>query len=217
MVIYHLRWLFCVRFKDQTVISDKLSQDGDIETNPEPILNIESVEQGSFHYGNRELFGETAGIQYACNSFYALCWVQIKQIFHWVKSDLGHILAEEDCLYKILGTLGMPSADQLAGFVKMISRNISVRYARLETQLATLTFGDSFLRGIYWENANNASTNLSLLFMESFTTAIVSSGNWYYLFDSHSRDEREINVIHGTSALMKFNDLFEIEKCIQVA
>ena len=83
--------------------------------------------------------------------------------------------------------------------------------------MATLTFGDSFLRGIYWENANNASTNLSLLFMESFTTAIVSSGNWYYLFDAHSRDEREINVIHGTSALMKFNDLFEIEKCIQVA
>ena len=130
---------------------------------------------------------------------------------------MGHILAEGDCLYKVLGTLGMPSADQLPRFVKMISHNISVWYPRLETQLATLTFGDSFLRGIYWENANNASTNLSLLFMESFTTAIVSSGNWYYLFDSHSRDEREINVIHGTSALMKFNDLFEIEKCIQVA
>ena len=46
--------------------------------------------------------------------------------------------------------------------------------------------------------------------MESFTTAIISSGNWYYLFDSDSRDERGINVIHDTSALMKFNDLFEI-------
>ena len=121
--------LFCVGFKHQTVISDKRLQDGNIETNPEPVLNIERVEQGSFHYGNREQFGETAGIQYACNSFYALCWVQIKQMFHWGKSDLGHILAEGDCLYKVLGTLGMPSADQLPGFVKMISHNISVRYA----------------------------------------------------------------------------------------
>ena len=77
------------------------------------------------------MFGETAGIQCACNSFYALCWVQIKQIFHWGKSDLDHILAEGDCLYKSLGTLGMPSVDQLPGFVKMMSHNISVQYARL--------------------------------------------------------------------------------------
>ena len=53
--------------------------------------------------------------------------------------------------------------------------------------------------------------------MEGFTTAIVSSGNCYYLFDSHSRDERWLSMIHGTSVLMKFNDLFENEKCIQKA
>ena len=52
--------------------------------------------------------------------------------------------------------------------------------------------------------------------MESFTTARISSGKWFYLFDSHSRDEKELNVIYGSSALMKFNDLFEIEKYIQV-
>ena len=53
--------------------------------------------------------------------------------------------------------------------------------------------------------------------MEGFTTAIISSGNWYYLFDSHSCDKTGLNVIYGTSALMKFNDLFEIEKQIQVS
>ena len=95
------------------------------------------------------MFGETAGIQSACNSLYALCWVQIKQIFHWIKSDLDHILVEGDCLQKILGTLGMLSADQLPEFVKMFSHNNPVRYVRLETQLATLTFGDSSLRDIF--------------------------------------------------------------------
>ena len=119
--------------------------------------------QGSFHQENRELFGETAGIQCAYNSLYALCWVQIKQIFHWGKSDLDHILAEGDCLYKILGTLDMLSADQLPGLVKMFNHNIPVRYVRHGTQLATLAFGDSFLRDVFRESASNARTTLSLL------------------------------------------------------
>ena len=100
--------------------------------------------QASFHEENRELFGETAGIQYACNSLYALSWIQIRQIFHWRKSDLDHILNEGDCLYKSLGTLDILPADQLPGFVKTFSHNIPIRYVRFETQLATLTFGDFF-------------------------------------------------------------------------
>ena len=102
--------------------------------------------QGSFHQGNGELFGETAGIQCACNSLYALCWVQIKQIFHWSKSDLNHILVEGDCLYKSLGTLDMGSANQLPGLVKISTHNIPVRYVRLETQFASLIFGDFFFK-----------------------------------------------------------------------
>ena len=53
--------------------------------------------------------------------------------FHWGKSDLDHILVEDDCLYKSLGTLDMFSANQLPGFVKMFSHNNPVRYVRLET------------------------------------------------------------------------------------
>ena len=65
--------LFCVGLIVQAVISDKLLQDGDIKINPRPTCNVERVVQGSFHQGNRELFGETAGIQCACNTLYALC------------------------------------------------------------------------------------------------------------------------------------------------
>ena len=136
--------LFCAGLIVQAIISDKLLQDGDIEINPGPTYNIERVVQASFHEGNRELFGETAGIQYACNSLYALSWIQIRQIFHWSKSDLDHISNEGDCLYKSLGTFYMLSADQLPGFVKTFSHNIPIRYVRFETQLATLTIGDFF-------------------------------------------------------------------------
>ena len=73
--------LFCVGLIVQAIISRKLLQDGDIKTNPGPTYNIERVVQGSFHQGNRNFF-EIAGIQCACKSLYALCWVEIKQIFH---------------------------------------------------------------------------------------------------------------------------------------
>ena len=46
-----------------------------------------------FHQGNSQLLGEAAGIQCACNALYALCWTQIKKIFHWVRRDLYQITA----------------------------------------------------------------------------------------------------------------------------
>ena len=53
--------------------------------------------------------------------------------------------------------------------------------------------------------------------MERFTTAIILLRNCYYLFDSHSRDERGLSVVDGASVLMKFRDLYELEKYLQVA
>ena len=41
--------------------------------------------------------------------------------------------------------------------------------------------------------------------------------NCYYLFDSNSRDEGDLSVVDATSVLMKFRDLYELEKCLQVA
>ena len=53
--------------------------------------------------------------------------------------------------------------------------------------------------------------------MERFTTAIILLKNCYYLFDSHSRDEGGLSVVDGASVLMKFRDLYELEKYLQVA
>ena len=39
---------------------------------------------------------------------------------------------------------------------------------------------------------------------------------YFYLFDSHIRDERGLRVDPGTSVLLKFRDLTEVEKYIQV-
>ena len=133
---------------------------------------------------NSQLFGETAGIQCACNALYALCWTKIKQIFHWVRRDLDHTLVEGGNLYKSLHTSDMYSADQLPVFVKMYKHDIPVQYLRLETQLAKLINGDSFLRDLLTTGGNNRIT-LCSLFMEGFTIATILLRNCYYLFDSH--------------------------------
>ena len=36
------------------------------------------------------------------------------------------------------------------------------------------------------------------------------------MFDSHGRDERGLSIVGGTSVLLKFSDLREVEKYIQV-
>ena len=58
---------------------------------------------------------------------------------------------------------------------------------------------------------------LCLLFLEGFTTAIILLRNYYYLFDLHSRNERGLNGVDGKSVLMRFRDLYEPEKHLQVA
>ena len=73
--------------------------------------------------------------------------------------------------------------------VKMYNHDIPVQYLKLETQLTTLINDDSFLRDLLTTEVNNGIT-LCLLFMEGLTIAIILLRNCYYLFDSHSRNER---------------------------
>ena len=54
--------LFCIGIIGQAVISDKLLQDGDNETNSGSTYSIERLVKGSFHRGNKELFGKTVDI-----------------------------------------------------------------------------------------------------------------------------------------------------------
>ena len=49
-----------------------------------------------------------------------------------------------------------------------------------------------------------------------FTTALMKHHNHFYLIDSYSQDSRGLIVVDGTSVLMKFSDIFEVENNIQV-
>jgi len=59
-----------------------------------------------------------------------------------------------------------------------------------------------------------------LIFIEGYTIAIFRPlrivNAYYYVFDSHIRDIRGLSVANGTSVLMQFDSLYELEKYIQV-
>ena len=57
---------------------------GDIEINPGPgptpfVNKIQKVVLGNFHQGNLK-FGNTAGVQCACNALFAICFSVVKKI-----------------------------------------------------------------------------------------------------------------------------------------
>ena len=52
-----------------------------------------------------------------------------------------------------------------------------MEFLQLETKLSSLTHGDPFLRNI----VSNTANVLFLLFMGGYTTAVISSQNFFYV------------------------------------
>ena len=183
-----------------------------MENNPGPTYSIEKVIQGSFHQGNPR-FERTAGVQCACKSLFALCWLQVKTVSRWNKNDLNHVLTEGDLLYKSLNVVDMLTADDLPRSIVMCNIEFPGEFLELKTEIALLRNGEPFLRRSV---PNTGDEFMFLLFMGGFTTALMKHHNHFYLFDSHSRDSRRLSVVDATSVLMKFSDFFEVENYIQV-
>ena len=94
-----------------------------------------------------------------------------------------------------------------------VTLNFQLSFLELKTEIANLRNGEPFLRRPV---PNTGNGFMFLLFMGGFATALMKHHNHFYLFDSHSRDSRGLSVVDGTSALIKFSDLFEVENYIQV-
>ena len=71
--------------------------------NPGPTYVVDKTIMGSFHYSERG-FGDTAGIQCACNSWCASYWSKVRKVFVWNGSNHDHILVEGNLLHKSLNT-----------------------------------------------------------------------------------------------------------------
>ena len=68
---------------------------------------------GSFNQASVSRFGNTAGIQCACNALYSLFWSYIRPVEVWTTQDLDKILIEGDQLYKSLNTNMYLNVDEI--------------------------------------------------------------------------------------------------------
>ena len=114
---------------------------GDIELNPgQNTEEIKSV-QGSFHQGNLEKFGETAGIQCSSNCFFAICYAQFRKLSLWKTHDLDYVLHQGDLNFKKLGITGQsPYIDEFAKAIEIGNSTCTLNFNIFEGHFVT---GDS--------------------------------------------------------------------------
>ena len=84
--------------------------------------------QGSFHLGNVEKFGDTAGRQCTCMVLFAIAYASFKRLRIWKKCELDVILMNGDQLYKSLDRIDSLSVTDLPGTFQVGSVQVNVEY-----------------------------------------------------------------------------------------
>ena len=175
------------------------------------IYSIKKSILGSFHQGDAR-FGSTRGTQCACNALFAICWSVIRKVSLWKTADLDHILIEGDKVYKSLNVLDFLAADQLPNVIIQSGRNFCITIDPIANETIDLVFQNGFLNIMQvYCNANGF-----LLFISGYTIALILLNDKFYIFDSHSRNERGLTVFDGKSVLLTFSNLHQLENYIQV-
>ena len=177
-----------------------------------PSYIIDKYVQGSYCQSHPK-YGHTAGIQCACNALLAICWAKVRNIAYWQSFDLDHVLDLGDSLYKNLGLNRYLDASDLPQEVGLDECfNCKVNKIYLHDGEAVIGRGVRFILNAFGEERRTA-----LLFINSTVTAIILQSRACYFFDSHSKDSRGLSVPDGSSVLLKFANILQLENYIQVA
>ena len=188
----------------------KLITAGDVEMNPGPTYNIVKLVKASFHQGN-PMFDVSTGIQCACNALFAICWAKIKNMSYWTSCDLDYILIKTDELFESISLFRYLAPEDLPNELNVEGTNVAIEYVRLVTveifknqinfiQPSFLQFGDK--------------SNGIIFFVSQTPFSLLWNKKYFFLFDSHSRDEQGKVSPHGTGILLKFTTLSQVRKYI---
>ena len=173
----------------------KLLIDGDIESNPGPFpYKLQKSIQGTFHQAHPK-FGETSGIQCACNSLFAICWSSIKRVSIWKPWDLDYILEHGDALFKDINILRPLSVEELPKTVLINGHVLKVEMLSNVNRFlgASILFDKDVLPG----NGLIFTTN-------GYCFSLIWTKRNVFLFDSHSRNKEGSFVESGSSILLAF-------------
>ena len=189
----------------------KLLLDGDIESNPGPGPTFDKVVTGSFHQGDMK-FGQTAGIQCACNSLFAIAWSTVRKVTIWKGLDLDNVLNNGDQLFKSLNKQTILSADELPNKIDIHGQCLNVRKLCNQPGLLTTDITSTSLQECYNDCADTG--NGAILSINGYTFSLIWSKLAFFLFDSHSRASNGSISPNGTSILLKFKSLKDVRNYI---
>ena len=164
------------------------------------------VIQGSFHQGN-EKFGETAGKQCTCCSLFSVAFGLVKSPGHWVSNDLDFIVENGDTIYKTLDKETYLMVSELPKEISFLETNIEVEY--LEEKIGLINGNCSV--GILFERNMSSNFDGLLFLIKGICISISWTKKSYFLFDSHSKNERGESCPNGFSTLLKFNTRSSLE------
>ena len=188
----------------------KLLSDGDIESNPGPSYEIVKVVQGSFNQGHPQ-FGVTSGMQCACNSLFSICWSTVRRVALWKNTDLDYILINGDEIFKKLGKNCYLAFEDLPRYVTSGNTNFAINMLVNEQGELTSNTKSTFLHSSF----TRSDRGDGLLFMTSgYTFCIIWNKTNYFLFDPHSRNYNGVFTANGTSILLKFSSVTQLQNYI---
>ena len=124
-------------------------------------------------------------------------------------------MCEGDCDYKQLNTSNLLAADELSNVVQTAdSCMFSVEYVSLENgDVSVYSQEFPFLRCVHDGSVDKGVGFVVLI--SGFAIGVIPYDR-YYLFDSHSRNGQDSKVAQVKAALLKFADLQDMEKYVQV-
>ena len=199
--IQQLKIIFRLYFALLSLLKDTMTS---LEAHP---FTFRKITQGSFDQSDAR-FGETAGSQCMCNAFFSVCFSAIKKARFWTTWELDYILNNGNSLYSRLGhTSDFLSIDDLPTSVNIHGYPVSARKVLEDCGRVN----SDFIVDVYQRNGGNVGNGM-IVIIKGYSFSIIWSDTAIFLFDSHSRDSNAIPSSNGTSILLQFDTMHNVQQ-----
>ena len=181
---------------------------GGIEQNPGPTFQFSKIIFASSNQSNFK-YGDTAGLQCACNSLISACWSLYKKCTFWTTSDLDCILDHGDTLLKSLGLGRSVFVDELPTMISIKDCVFDVKRVAIETT-EVLAIDFCFFKDHFNTHSNNS--NAVIFFTQGFAFSLLWSKRSFIVTDSHSHNEQGLYFPNGHAVSIHFSSMRQVHK-----
>ena len=169
-------------------------------------MDILKVVQGSFSQ-NDNRFGKSCGKQCACMALTSICMTNVRKPFIWKEVDLDFILMQGDALYKTTGIDRSLYSDELPKVFEVGNHLFQIDYPQINDRFCNDENNfDEFLDEEYFATVTGA-----IIFVNDYCISILKDDNFFFVFDSHSRNTNGQPTPDGTSILMMFKSIENVK------